>query len=133
MAVLRPLKDRISTVIVDSYVWLPDSESPRASPASDPVGDWPISIPPKCRPGMGAYVYRELLGWVPVVGVAKSPFHGDCGAVKVFRGQSKMPLFVTAAGMDVQEAADNVRRMHGRHRIPTLLKRVDQLARREAS
>jgi hypothetical protein len=32
--------------------------------------------------------------------------------------------------MDQQVAADKIRTMHGRFRIPTLLKRVDLLARR---
>jgi deoxyribonuclease V len=39
-------------------------------------------------------------------------------------------LFVTAAGIAPPRAADLVRSMHGPHRIPTLLKRTDQLARR---
>jgi len=41
-------------------------------------------------------------------------------------------LYVTAAGMRLQEAADRIQRMHGPHRIPTLLKRVDTLARGSA-
>ena len=35
----------------------------------------------------------------------------------------------TAIGTDVQAAADGVRAMHGAHRTPTLLGRVDHLAR----
>ncbi|PKN30756.1 MAG: endonuclease V, partial [Deltaproteobacteria bacterium HGW-Deltaproteobacteria-21] len=48
---------------------------------------------------------------------------------EVFRGRSKSPLYVTAAGMDPSEAAGHIRSMHGGHRIPTLLKQVDRLSR----
>ena len=38
-------------------------------------------------------------------------------------------LFVTAAGIDVAAAARGLKSMHGAHRLPTLLARVDALAR----
>jgi hypothetical protein len=38
-------------------------------------------------------------------------------------------LFVTAAGMPATEAADLVRRMAGRYRLPDALRRADTLAR----
>ena len=50
----------------------------------------------------------------------------------VLRGDSSRPLFVTAAGMNPHGAAELVRGMHGPHRVPTLLKRADQLARGHA-
>jgi endonuclease V-like protein UPF0215 family len=39
------------------------------------------------------------------------------------------PLFVTATGMPSAAAADLVRRMAGRHRLPDALRRADILAR----
>ena len=45
------------------------------------------------------------------------------------RGNSKSPLFVTARGVSASDAALHVKQMHGPHRIPTLLARVDGLAR----
>jgi deoxyribonuclease V len=63
-----------------------------------------------------------------VVGVAKRPFRG-APALEVLRGASARPLYVTAIGIDAAHAADGVRRMHGAHRIPTLLTRVDRLCR----
>jgi deoxyribonuclease V len=36
---------------------------------------------------------------------------------------------VTAAGIDVEEAARHVAAMHGNYRVPTLLKRVDSACR----
>jgi deoxyribonuclease V len=80
-------------------------------------------------PGLGAHLQRALGGRVAVVGVAKRPFHGNQALVPVLRGASAQPLFVSAVGMEVNEAARGVAAMHGPHRVPTLLKRVDRLAR----
>jgi len=62
------------------------------------------------------------------VGVAKTRFH-SASAIEVYRGLSKTPLFVTAVGMEVAEAAAKVATMAGSHRNPQLLKGVDHLAR----
>jgi deoxyribonuclease V len=80
------------------------------------------------RPGLGAHVHRALAGQVAVVGVAKTAFRG-ADALAVARGTSASPLFVSAIGIDAARAAELVRGMHGAHRVPTLLKRTDQLAR----
>lgn len=61
--------------------------------------------------------------------VAKSAFATATHAIPVLRGTSARPLFVTAAGMPRVEAADLVRLMSGRFRLPDALRRVDQLAR----
>ncbi len=79
-------------------------------------------------PGLGAHLYAHFGGRYAVVGVAKNPYCGGEFATPVLRGGSKSPLFVTAAGMDVREAAREVEGMHGKHRIPTLLGWVDRLA-----
>jgi len=97
-------------VVVDGYVWLGAG-----------------------RPGLGWHVYdalnRDGGKEVAVVGVAKNPFVDNAVARAVCRGGSKKPLYVTAAGMDVDDAAACVVRMHGAHRHPTLLKVVDRLCR----
>ena len=103
----------IDVVVVDAYVDL--------APARDHAA---------ARPGLGRRVH-EALG-VAVVGVAKTRFHG-AAAVEVLRGASSAPLFVTAAGLDVDAAARAVGSMHGPHRTPTLLARVDAVARGRAS
>ena len=54
---------------------------------------------------------------------------GATDAVPVYRGISQTPLQVTAEGVSATEAAGWVASMHGDHRIPTLLKRADRLAR----
>ena len=80
------------------------------------------------NPGLGMHLWEAADRQFPVVGVAKSPFR-NAGAIEVFRGESRNPLYVTAAGMLLEKAAAKIGKMHGAHRIPTLLKKVDQAAR----
>ena len=77
----------------------------------------------------GAILHKALTRRVPVVGVAKTMF-GDAlsWCIPVVRGISRRPLFVTAAGINAEEAAKGVQAMHGPYRIPTLLKLVDSAA-----
>jgi deoxyribonuclease V len=84
------------------------------------------------RPGLGDHLFRTLGGRIPVIGVAKSRYRGASG-IEVFRGRSARPLYITTAGIDSAAAAERIRRMHGANRIPTLLKRVDRLAREAAT
>jgi deoxyribonuclease V len=112
LAVLRALRDGgvdVDRVIVDGHVWLGPGQ-----------------------PGLGARLFDALLAErgiaVPVIGVAKTPWHDRSAHVEVVRGGAK-PLWVSAVGVDVEGAADLVRRLHGPHRLPTLLSRVDRLAR----
>ena len=105
-AVLAKVRAPLEAVVVDGHVWLD--------------GD---------RPGLGARLHEALGARVPVIGVAKNPFRGSTRCVAVLRGTSKVPLWVSAMGMDVAAAAEHVRAMHGPHRIPALLARVDRLAR----
>ncbi|RME56923.1 MAG: endonuclease V [Deltaproteobacteria bacterium] len=108
LAVLDPLDEAPTTVIVDGYVWLGEEG----------------------RPGLGAYLYEALERRIPVVGVAKRLFlPARSVAIAVRRGTSRRPLYVTAAGIDAHEAARNVARMDGPFRIPTLLGWVDRLCR----
>ena len=122
LGVLARVTEPLDAVIVDSYVWLgPD------------------------RPGLGARLHEAV--HAPVIGVAKSSFRGAASislrnafallrapaepglAIEVTRGTSANPLYVTAAGIDAETAADRIRAMHGPFRIPTLLKRCDALCR----
>lgn len=107
LAVLRELP-LVGVVVVDGYVWLDG-----------------VSVP-----GLGAHLYQALEGKDAVIGVAKTRFAGAGAAAAVLRGCSTRPLFITAVGMSAQKAAQHVRSMHGPNRLPTLLKRVDSLARR---
>lgn len=81
------------------------------------------------KPGLGKHLYDALNGRVPVVGVAKKPFKDTAAECEVIRGTSHKPLYVTSVGIETNVARENIRNMHGKYRIPTLLKRVDQVCR----
>jgi len=81
------------------------------------------------KPGLGHYLFEALHGDTAVIGVAKKRFKNTPERVALYRGQSKRPLYVTAAGIDEDEARQLIAGMIGRHRIPLLLKRADQLCR----
>ena len=91
------------------------------------VVDGYADLDPGGRPGLGAHAHAEF--GIPVIGVAKSPFRTATHAVPVLRGSSGRPLFVTAAGMPRADAADLIRHMAGRYRLPDALRRADTLAR----
>ncbi len=76
--------------------------------------------------GLGGHLYQSLNNKIPVIGVAKSNF-ATINALKraVYRGESKKPLFVTAIGMDLEEASANISKMAGSFRMPDLLKKLD--------
>ena len=105
LALLQKISHPLSLLIIDGYV----------------------TLGPK--PGLGQRLYEALDPKLPIIGVAKTRY-ASATPIEVMRGGSQSPLFITAVGIDPQPAADNIRRMHGPHRIPTLLKRVDQLARK---
>jgi deoxyribonuclease V len=98
---------QVELIVIDGYVWLDENR----------------------RPGFGAYLHEAMGERIPVVGVAKTRFATDDQAIEVRRGASDRPLYVTAAGIDPELAADAILEMHGAFRIPTLLKRVDSLSR----
>lgn len=91
------------------------------------VVDGYVDLDPSGRPGLGARASAAF--GVPVVGVAKTRFASATHAVPVLRGSATRPLYVTAVGLAVAEAADLVRGMAGRYRLPDALRRVDALAR----
>jgi deoxyribonuclease V len=105
LAVLAKVCQPLETVVVDGYVWLDDAQSP----------------------GLGGHLHAAL--GLPVIGVAKTRFPRATAAKPVLRGDSQRPLYVTAAGLEVETAARHVQSMHGTYRLPTLLKLVDRLCR----
>lgn len=86
-------------------------------------------LSPDGRKGLGAHLFEATDLAKAVIGVAKTPFHGATHAIKVYRGKSSRPLFVTACGTDAESVAQRIREMHGEYRIPTLLKLADRLSR----
>lgn len=106
LGALREVSAAPEGVVVDGHVWLRGLDDP----------------------GLGARLFDALGGRAWVVGVAKQPFV-DGVAEPVVRGGSARPLWVTSAGVGTAWACARVREMHGAHRLPTLLKRVDALCR----
>ena len=106
LTVIDRIKESLEILVVDGYVNL------------------------NAKPGLGWHLFEKLNRNAAVIGVAKSRFR-DAPAIQILRGQSKSPLYITAVGIDAQDAADHIRQMHGQHRIPTLLKRVDRLTRKD--
>jgi deoxyribonuclease V len=109
LTVLGAVDERPRTVLIDGYVWLGDGH----------------------EPGLGAHLYEAMGQRAAVIGVAKTRFYRARPVAEVLRGASRSPLFVTAVGIDLAEAARRLGEMHGPYRIPTLLKRVDRLCREE--
>jgi deoxyribonuclease V len=105
---LSIVEEDITTIIIDGFVWLDDLY----------------------KKGLGAYLYQKLNKTIPVIGVAKKSFYslGE-NYREIYRGESKSPLFITSAGIDLDKSANCIKNMAGEHRIPTLLKKVDGLCR----
>jgi deoxyribonuclease V len=109
MSVLAMLPERPRMLVIEGYVWL-DTDG---------------------RKGLGAHLFEALRGRTAIVGLATSCFaDAEQWVEQVGRGDSENPLWVTAAGVTLSEAVSGVKRMHGPHRIPTLVGRVAQLARK---
>ena len=102
---LEPSKD---ILVVDGYVCLSDEG----------------------KFGLGGHLYHHLGRAFPVIGVAKNDFQELSNKEKVYRGQSKNPLYVTAIGLDSNKASSHIKSMHGSYRLPTILKLVDQKSRK---
>ena len=107
LEVLKLVTKDPEAILIDGHVWLDDNKSP----------------------GLGAHLYYNLNQKIPIIGIAKNPFKQSKIANEVIRGNSKKPLYVTTAGIDQKIAVANITKMHGKYRIPTLLKIVDQLSR----
>ena len=95
-------------IIIDGYVYLGDNSNP----------------------GLGMYLYTELEGKIPIIGVAKNPFKNTRAESEVYRGDSKRPLYVTSVGISLEKAKKYILSMHGKYRVPTLLKDVDRECRK---
>ncbi|MFA5620692.1 MAG: endonuclease V [Weeksellaceae bacterium] len=98
----------VDVILIDGFVYLDDDD----------------------YPGLGGHLYECLDRKIPIIGVAKSDFVTVFrNKREIFRGESRNPIYVSAAGIDVGKAADLIQSMAGNFRIPDLLKRVDLLSK----
>ena len=107
LEVLKKADMTFDTLVIDGYVHLKE----------------------EAGKGLGTYLRNSLNDSAVVIGVAKKPLKIADRFAPIYRGRSKKPLFVSAAGCKLEDAADSVMRMHGPFRIPTLLTLADRLAR----
>jgi deoxyribonuclease V len=113
LAVLRELPTPPRIIVIDGFVTLGD-------------------LTAGGKPGLGLHLWEALGRNTPIIGVAKTSYHGAT-AIPITRGESKVPLYITAVGIEPATAAQHIQQMAGPYRIPDLLRRVDQLARSGAS
>ena len=107
LSLLEDVEEELEAIIVDGFVSLGSEE----------------------QEGLGMHLYNAIDRSIPVIGVAKKTFVDTPRECEVFRGDSLKPLFVTSIGLPLSEAKNLVTTMHGKYRIPTQLKKVDQLCR----
>ena len=96
IAVIDQISEPADLFVVDSFAWLDG------------------------KPGLGQHLFEHFAKRVPVMGVAKTRFHG-AAAVEDFRGVRKSPLYLKAVGIDTKEAATHIREMYRQHWHPTPL------------
>ncbi|MDR6943918.1 endonuclease V [Mucilaginibacter pocheonensis] len=95
-------------IVIDGFVYLDDNN----------------------RLGLGGHLYHSLEKKIPVIGVAKTNFAAIQENKKsILRGESRKPIFVTSAGVNLEDASKYIKSMHGKFRIPKLLKELDTLTK----
>jgi len=91
------------------------------------VVDGYVQVDPDGRPGLGGRLHA-LLG-IPVIGIAEEPYPSATHAMGVRRGTyPERPVFVTAAGLPLRDAAEAVLKMSGGFRAPEALRRARSIA-----
>ena len=99
---------KVEVIIVDGFVYLDDEK----------------------KYGLGGHLYEKLNQEIPIIGVAKTNFASiEKDKRSLFRGDSQKPLYVTAIGIELEDAFQKVESMAGEFRMPTLLKEMDRLTK----
>lgn len=106
LELLKKIDSNFQYIIVDGYVFLGEDKK-----------------------GLGAYLYEALDKRVPIIGVAKNAFRDIEEETYIYRGESKKPLYITSIGLVQENAKEYIQQMHGKYRLPTLLKLVDSSCR----
>lgn len=100
--------ENIEAIIVDGFVFLDDNQ----------------------KLGLGGHLYKSLGSKIPILGVAKTNFAAiEKNKRKLLRGKSDNPLYITAVGIDLDNATEMIKNLSGQYRIPTILKTLDSLTR----
>jgi len=101
-------QDHLEAIIIDGYVFIDNDNAY----------------------GLGAHLWNALNEKIPIIGVAKTSYFGNhTTTFPLLRGQSKNPLFISSIGMELSRAAELIKSMNGKYRIPTLLKALDRVTK----
>ena len=107
LTAINQINDKISLIYIDGNVWLGDNLK-----------------------GLGYYLYESLGSQVPVIGISKTSFHNsDRYVIPVVRPNSIKPIFVSAIGIETEEATKMVLEMTGEYRLPTMIKLADTMSK----
>ena len=93
------------------------------------VIDGPVHLDPAEKPARGRQLFDALGGRSAVIGISTHTMPGLPAQFEVWRDEEARPLIVTCIGIDLGAAKVRVRTMHGRRRVPTLMKLAARLAR----
>jgi deoxyribonuclease V len=96
------------------------------------VIDGPVHLDAAEKPGWGRQLFDALGGGCAVIGISTRAVPGLPDQFAVWRDDEAGPLIVTCIGLDLGAAKARVRTMHGRRRMPTLMKLAARLAREGA-
>ena len=107
LALIEQIDQPFDVIVIDGYVYL-DGQS---------------------KAGLGKYLYNALDQHIPIIGIAKNYYHEISDDYAVKRGMSKHPLYVTCVGTELDTAKMIVKNLNGKHRLPAIVTRVDQLGR----
>ncbi len=93
------------------------------------VLDGLVHLDAQDTPALGRRLHDALGGRVPVIGAARSGFKDAPAQFEVYREAETAPLIVTCAGIDIGAARARIGLMHGRKRVPTLMKLAARIAK----
>jgi deoxyribonuclease V len=104
--------DQVDTIIIDGYVLLGKER--------------------RYIDTLGIALHQELckLGHssIDIIGVAKTKYHDNSMmdyCIPVYRGEATTQLYISSLGISCEKAAENIKNMYGKTKIPKLLKLVD--------
>jgi deoxyribonuclease V len=80
-------------------------------------------------PGLGRHLHHALGGGTAVIGVSKVSKPDMPAQFEVVREEETRPLVITCIGIELGAAKARLRTMHGKRRVPTLLKLVARIAK----
>ena len=84
-------------------------------------------------PGLGRHLHHALGGRCAIIGISKTAMTSTPAQFEVVREEETRPLIVTCVGIDLGAAKARLRAMHGKRRVPTLLKLAARIAKGGAS